>query len=232
VNGHLLVKKLEEGDPNLEELYRYEEESVIDIARGVSKVIDVIIESKKTIVGHNMSTDLVFMYEHFVDNLPADLKKFKEAIQGTFPVVYDTKTIFQDLKTDFLEFKSLMNTSSGVNDLFKSLGSNEFSSHFLFNPVVEMMSDENAVVEHVLKHHDAGSDSYACGFVFVRLAHAAMMLQERSPSRPPSWIQYAIALEPYVNKVNLIRAASHCLVSMEEYAVSLDATVFKSVFCN
>lgn len=214
VNGHLLVKRLEEGDPDLEEVYRQEDDSAIEFARGFSRIIDIIIDSKKTIVGHNMSADLIFIYEHFIDVLPSNLKKFKAAIKETFPVVYDTKALFQELKTDFPEFKALVGKSSGVNDLFKSFGSTEFTANFLFNPTIELMSDENAVVEHVLKHHDAGSDSYACGVVFIRLAHASAMMQDRSPSKSPSWIHYVIALEPYVNQVNLIRAATHHLVSI------------------
>lgn len=43
------------------------------------------------------------------------------------------------------------------------------------------------------------------------------MLEERSPETPPTWIQYTIALEPYVNRINLIRAATNHIVSNVSY---------------
>jgi len=211
VNGHLMVTRIEADGPDMEEIYRREEEAAVEFVRGVSRVIEVIIDLRKTIVGHNMMVDLLFIYEHLVDHLPPDLNSFKQSLKRTFPVVFDTKAMFHDMKSDYPEFRAIAESSSGVNDLFKFMSGQEFTSNFLFNPVIELISENDSLVEHTLKRHDAGSDSYATGCVFIRLSHALLMMQ--NPSSQPNWINYIIALDPYVNRVNLIRAATHHVVS-------------------
>jgi poly(A)-specific ribonuclease len=49
-------------------LFRYE--------LGFSQVIEILIEQKKPMVGHNMFLDMLFMYSQFIGVLPKTLIEF------------------------------------------------------------------------------------------------------------------------------------------------------------
>ena len=58
---------------------------------GFSSIIEYIIKSKKPVIGHNCLSDIMRIYQCFVDELPKSYKQFKKVIHATFPEVYDTK---------------------------------------------------------------------------------------------------------------------------------------------
>lgn len=186
VNGHLLVKRVQEGDEDEKEArdlsYAEQEDQAVEYMRGFSRVIETMINSQKVIVGHNCLTDLLFMFQHLIADLPKKLSAFKSVIHSSFPMIYDTKHIINAVKKTIPELKFVRST--GLSALYEQLGIPEYAAAFLFSPVVELMSDENAVgeclrtrvqidlilfffpvpVAHTLKKHDAGSDAFACGF--------------------------------------------------------------------
>ena len=47
-----------------------------DYEVGFSRVIEEIINSKKPLIGHNMFLDIMFIWQQFVDDLPATLSEF------------------------------------------------------------------------------------------------------------------------------------------------------------
>jgi len=52
---------------------------------GFTSVIELLIESKKQIVGHNCYLDLLFLYSHFVDYIPKNYLEFKTKLTELFP---------------------------------------------------------------------------------------------------------------------------------------------------
>lgn len=48
-------------------------------------------EKQHVIVGHNLFTDLCFLYKTFIGNLPAGVGDFQSQIHSLFPFVIDTK---------------------------------------------------------------------------------------------------------------------------------------------
>jgi len=60
--------------------------------KGITLILEAIIKSKKTIVGHNCYYDLVFLYNSFIGELP-NYTKFKSSIKSYFNSLYDTKYI-------------------------------------------------------------------------------------------------------------------------------------------
>jgi hypothetical protein len=161
LNGHLLVKRMSshsDGDgaaaaAGAEEReardlsYAEEEDQVIEYMRGFSRVIQTMIEGQKVIIGHNAFTDLVFLYQQFIGDLPQKLTSFKKSLSSLFPVIYDTKHIVAIVKKDIPELKFLSNT--GLFELYDQLGLPEYSASFHYNPVIELMSDENAVGQYL-----------------------------------------------------------------------------------
>jgi hypothetical protein len=55
------------------------------VAVGFRKVIDMISESGKIIVGHNMLLDICHMIGQFVEPLPETLPEFKKLAHEVFP---------------------------------------------------------------------------------------------------------------------------------------------------
>lgn len=63
------------------------------------KIVDKEFDKIKTklknkehvIVGHNLFTDLVFLYKTFIGPLPKQVEDFQERIRSIFPIVIDTK---------------------------------------------------------------------------------------------------------------------------------------------
>ena len=149
LNGHLLVKRMPDEDQEEREArdlsYAEEEEQAVEYMRGFSRVIQSMVQGQKVIVGHNCFTDLVFMYQHLIADLPKKLNAFKRQLQSAFPMIYDTKHIVMNVKKTIPELKFLHGT--GLSSLYDQLGIPEYAASFHYNPVIELMSDENAVGE-------------------------------------------------------------------------------------
>ena len=72
-------------------LFPFQFDDIIQDLKGFSKVIRLIIDHKKPLIGHNCLFDVVRIYHQFVDDLPANYKDFKRAFHAVFPEIYDTK---------------------------------------------------------------------------------------------------------------------------------------------
>jgi|LauGreDrversion4_2_1035121.scaffolds.fasta_scaffold1132906_1 DNA polymerase III epsilon subunit-like protein len=118
---------------------------------GFSRVIQLIMDSKKPLVGHNMMYDLGFIYRQFVSkdgSLPENFEDFTKAWRKCFPQkIFDTKVLAafcgQDLfgKTSLdlvyakcLKDKKLRNNvdiifDSKTHELFGSYGQKNTTSN-------------------------------------------------------------------------------------------------------
>ena len=63
---------------------------------GFTLIFDEIWSSNKKFIGHNCLYDMLFMYDAFVNNLPAEYANFKKSIadNGQF---YDTKFMISQI---------------------------------------------------------------------------------------------------------------------------------------
>lgn len=76
--------------------------TIIKKEKGVKNLIDYITSIKKPIVGHNCMLDLLYIYSHFIDEIPREYKTFKLSITNKFSGgIYDTKFLFSDSNFDF-----------------------------------------------------------------------------------------------------------------------------------
>lgn len=81
---------------SLEDQIKCEADSLFQYELGFSRVIELMIKSKKPLVGHNMFLDVMFLYDHFIADLPPTLKQFIHNFQWYFPVIYDTKAMAEN----------------------------------------------------------------------------------------------------------------------------------------
>jgi DNA polymerase III epsilon subunit-like protein len=119
-------------------------------------VIEQLIASNKPIVGHNIFFDLLFVYNQFIDELPATLHEFSLQWEKRFPLTFDTKCMATSLaifsKTDlkFLVYQFTHNK--------KYAGFLEFDYHEGFNKYAESG-----------KLHEAAYDAYVTGVCFASM---------------------------------------------------------------
>jgi poly(A)-specific ribonuclease len=67
------------------------EEQLPAIKEELAQIIELLQEKTHVIVGHNLFTDLGFLYKTFIGALPANVQHFQEDIHELFPIVIDTK---------------------------------------------------------------------------------------------------------------------------------------------
>ena len=52
-------------------------------------------DAKKPLIGHNPMYDIAFLYEQFIEPLPDSFIEFCCKWKENFPVIYDTKVLYQ-----------------------------------------------------------------------------------------------------------------------------------------
>jgi hypothetical protein len=60
-------------------------DSRINEAIGLRKIIEMVIQSRKALVGHNLFQDLVFIWSQFLAKLPDTMELFCHLVSETFP---------------------------------------------------------------------------------------------------------------------------------------------------
>ncbi|RWS12161.1 poly(A)-specific ribonuclease PARN-like domain-containing protein 1 [Dinothrombium tinctorium] len=185
-----------------------DEEFAIKRSVGFSQVVRCLIETRKPIVGFNMMLDILYLYNDFYRKLPRKLNTFKKEFVELFPETYDSKAIFNNSKKYYPEMTDLFNARS-LEELYQILRSKEFLSRFLYQPVIESESTKGKEPETL--PHDAGFDSYASGYVFIRLAHMLAMKDKGITKEAPTWTDHLRAVNEFKNQINLIRATVHFL---------------------
>ncbi|CAO3669420.1 unnamed protein product [Umbelopsis ramanniana] len=127
-------------------------------AVGFRKVIDLISQSKKPVVGHNVLLDLCHMVNQFIAPLPQDVKGFKEMVHRRFPSVIDTKYLAAQAP-DLAHFQS-----TSLENIYFETRLPPFEG-----PKIELHWDFPAYQSS--KAHEAAYDAYITGYVFLRMAN-------------------------------------------------------------
>lgn len=130
---------------------------------GFTRVIQMLSEAKKPIVGHNMIYDACFIFEMFIARLPNSYIAFSQKWKKHFPVTFDTKTLaastgdFNKTALSHLFYRCQKDKRICNNLAF---GCDEDASP-------KFMHYEQAGAG---QEHDAGFDAYMTGRVFAALA--------------------------------------------------------------
>lgn len=124
-----------------------------------SRLLDKTRKSLKVkrplIVGHNLFTDLVFIYKTFVGPLPSHVSDFKRDLQSLFPRVIDTKYMAT-------EQAGPMYSGSSLREVFEQLKQQIRPSLCL--------ADGHYNYSTKGKDHEAGYDSWMTAQVFAKLS--------------------------------------------------------------
>ncbi|KAJ3069741.1 hypothetical protein HDU98_007197 [Podochytrium sp. JEL0797] len=184
---------------------------------GFRRVIEMISESRKPLIGHNMYLDLCQTVQKFCFELPPTISEFKDVCHSVFPVIYDTKHIANtDLKIlDYVK-------NSTLSDMAEQLEKFPFTK-----PEMVMHSDfQDYLSSATEKFHEAGYDAFSTGVAFLKMMHhiADVPVGERldfsthptpeakassssSSDEPAATVSSARAqLDRFENKLNVMRS--------------------------
>ncbi|KAG1458204.1 hypothetical protein G6F46_003316 [Rhizopus delemar] len=127
-------------------------------AVGFRKVIDMISESKKMVVGHNMLLDICHVIGQFVQPLPDTLAEFKVLTHKLFPNLIDTKYMCAAEP----ELFKIFGTATALEQLRFETSKEAFA-----NPRIDMHPQFPRYLTE--KAHEAGYDAFMTGAAFLRL---------------------------------------------------------------
>ncbi|RMZ67934.1 caf1 family ribonuclease [Pyrenophora seminiperda CCB06] len=120
---------------------------------------DRAVERLKTrqpvLVGHNMFTDIVYLYRTFVGELPDTLQGFQDAIHDLFPKIIDTKYLATHAEGD-------LNASPTLEEIATRLN-NQPLPHIVTHADYSKYQDTEAF-------HEAGYDSLLTATIMIKLA--------------------------------------------------------------
>ncbi|RUP49521.1 ribonuclease H-like domain-containing protein [Jimgerdemannia flammicorona] len=173
--GFIHIRRIneEERAKKYEEKKRAYDASMVE-AIGFRKVIDMMSQSRKPVLGHNMLLDIAHLVQQFVQPLPDTVGEFKTLVHRLFPTLIDTKYICAVAP----ELQNLIPMSS-----LDSLRLNTSQEPFADNPKIETHWEHPRYFN--AKAHEAGYDAYMTGFVFLRLI-AFLLMQQAKANAPPS----------------------------------------------
>ncbi|KAE8454123.1 hypothetical protein EG329_005047 [Mollisiaceae sp. DMI_Dod_QoI] len=128
----------------------------IAVKEEFKNIVKALEGKKQIIVGHNLFTDLGFLYKTFIGTLPTSVKRFQEAINELFPFIIDTKYLATH-GTDN------MNPRSNLKELLAPFRE-------VHVPLIVLHEDHTSYGTKYGKDHEAGYDSWMTAELFVKLA--------------------------------------------------------------
>lgn len=173
---------------------------------GFRRVFKLLTSLNKPIIGHNLMQDLMIIINNFEAPLPRSYLQFKQLTNRLFPIIFDTKTIYYELRNQ-MDGKLFDNSSlSCLFNFFK----NESGRHLVSNsPPIEC----NVDAKNYGNYHEAGWDSFCAGYLFIRLAY--LNIAGSYPKSKKFVTNELISgLDAYKNRVNIIRGSSSHIVSV------------------
>ena len=80
-----ILSQKQQIEQEVEELYQSE--------LGFTRIVELLINAKKPLIGHNMIYDVAFMFKQFLQELPINFVDFVNTWRANFPMLYDTKVL-------------------------------------------------------------------------------------------------------------------------------------------
>jgi len=124
---------------------------------GFSKLIWLLSQSNKLMIGHNMLTDVMQILRQFFSSpLPEKYDDFKSMTNSIFPRLLDTKYM-----ASITPLKEIVNNTA-LGEMDKVLSKDPF-------PTVKCELNEYTIENQKL--HEAGYDAFLTGYCYLRMLH-------------------------------------------------------------
>ncbi|RIA82081.1 ribonuclease H-like domain-containing protein [Glomus cerebriforme] len=162
-------------------------------------IIELLVASKKPIIGHNCFLDLCQLVHQFWEELPEKLKEWKKLVHELFEVVIDTK----HLAASHRRLQELI-PKNGVQDILQVVQTQPFEE--ISPKIVLDPKFTNYTLNDESQNHEAGYDAFITGYNFIRLA--VFLLHEKEQKT-----------DVYENVFNeLLDSFDHTMEQEHEYA--------------
>jgi poly(A)-specific ribonuclease len=140
-----------------------------DVRDRYERSIERLKKRKPVLVGHNMFTDIVYLYRTFVGELPDTLQGFRDVIHKEFPKIIDTKYLATHAEGDLNASPTLQEIAEGLSD----------------QPLPAIVTHpDHSKYEEMEAFHEAGYDSLLTATTMIRLA--AKLGVQREKDNPGS----------------------------------------------
>ncbi|RKP13132.1 ribonuclease H-like domain-containing protein [Piptocephalis cylindrospora] len=175
----------------------YQEWMVKDV--GLRSLLDVLVASKKPLVGHNMILDILFIHNTFHSSrpLPSHRSDFIREFHSLHPILFDTKWLAEE--ADIPWTMGLEDTS--IQTLMTTSPRSTISSVQLA-PGFDLYQGRE-------KMHEAGYDAYATGLIFLDLIQP-LLSSSPFPLFPVNqgYVQIPRPLQAHLNHLYMIKLGS------------------------
>jgi poly(A)-specific ribonuclease len=138
-----------------------------DIRDRYDRAVERLKTRQPILVGHNMFTDIVYLYRTFVGTLPDTLQGFQNAIHELFPKIVDTKYLATHAEGD-------LNASPTLQEIAEGLSNQPL-------PAIVTHADHSKY-QDAEAFHEAGYDSLLTATIMIRLS--AKLGAERNKKVP------------------------------------------------
>ncbi|RZC37483.1 poly(A)-specific ribonuclease PARN-like domain-containing protein 1, partial [Asbolus verrucosus] len=154
--------------------------------------------------------DIIKKYKHFYEivffihkHLRKSYSQYKQLTHQLFPVIFDTKTVYYELRTTIPKEKLPEETS--LEALFHYFKDGLGRHLMLDSSAIEC----NVEQKNFDSYHEAGWDSFCAGYIFIRMAYYNISLsQHYAKSKKFVASEVISGLSHYKNCVNVIRGAT------------------------
>ncbi|VEN43084.1 unnamed protein product [Callosobruchus maculatus] len=167
---------------------------------GFSKLIKMIINARKLVVGHNMCLDLLHTIDKFLMPLPEDYFDFKGMAHDLFPKILDTKYM-----SSCEPFKDII-TSNVLKHLYDTVSQEPFKI-----PTIETEDGVQGYSLIDMKEHQAGFDAYLTGVCFLAMWKYLGSSKKLDDKRTFSNFNL---LEPYMNRIFLMTLLDNQFINL------------------
>jgi len=165
--------------------------SELEDAFGFSRVIQVISESQKLVVGHNMALDICHTLNQFCSPLPTQYSDFKEMCSSILPNIVDTK-----LMANTIPFKDEI-----YNTALKDLLTIVMEQPYQLPKITQKIGGVGYKVGDE-KYHEAGYDAFITGLCFISMHRR---LTKICGGKPRGVDAETPEIRPFLNKLYLMK---------------------------
>ncbi|KAJ8986166.1 hypothetical protein NQ317_005640 [Molorchus minor] len=172
------------------EKQKYEEQlDELDNFVGFTKVLRMIVDSGKLVIGHNLCLDILHTIDKFLTPLPEGYDEFKELAHSLFPKIVDTKYM-----SSLDPFKDSID-SNVLKHMFDTVSAKPFGI-----PNTEIEEGFKGYSINDQKEHEAGYDAFITGLSFLAMWKYLGTIEGETEK-----IYNDLSLlEPYINKIFLM----------------------------
>ncbi len=131
---------------------------------GFRRFWKALVDSKKPQIGHNYSSDLMFMMNQHDATLSSSYTEFKAAVHGLFPCIYDTKVLSAAIPAGATPFKN-----TALEPLFTEVVKKPIQGKSVVKLPMGFEEYHPMCLASSSKAHEGAFDAYMTGIVYLHL---------------------------------------------------------------